>query len=222
MSSSDAHTLHKRPFRLDPNDGLFPHGSWFAGQPVATHLLNAYTPLIPDGERFIIRSCRRYLGQADSELREQLSGLFFQESSHSREHRRVLVAMREEGMGLDLFRRVVEAISYRILEPLTPIKLRLATAAAIEHHNAAIAGVFLRQGLLRGVRSEEVRRPYIWRFAEEIEHKEIVFKLLQRVSSSRDRRWKASKDAVRVRSGPGGRPGRAAIQSCPIARTRAK
>ena len=55
----------------------------------------------------------------------------------------MLAAMRKEGLGLDLFRRLAERILYRLLEPLTPSKLRLATAAAIEHHNAAIAGFFL-------------------------------------------------------------------------------
>ncbi|HIJ43809.1 MAG TPA: aminotransferase class I/II-fold pyridoxal phosphate-dependent enzyme, partial [Rhodospirillaceae bacterium] len=102
-----------------------------------------------------------------------------------REHRRVLAHMRKEGLGLDLFRHLVERISYRLLEKLSPSKLRLATAAAIEHHNAAIADFFLRQDLLREIRSVEIRRLFLWHFAEEIEHKEVVFKLLQRVSDSR-------------------------------------
>ena len=185
MLQSSPHTLPKRPFRLDAQDGLSPRGDWFAGMPLASQFLNAYTLLIPEGERFIIRSCRRYLDRADSGLRKELSGLFFQESAHAREHRRVLAAMRKEGLGLDLFRRLAERILYRLLEPLTPSKLRLATAAAIEHHNAAIAGFFLGQGLMQGVRSEEMRRLFLWHFAEEIEHKEVVFELLQRTSRSR-------------------------------------
>jgi len=185
MHGSSSHTLQRRPFRLDAENHLSVSGEWFAGKPLATHFLNAYTLLIPEGERFIIRSCRRHLDRAEGGLREELSRLFFQESSHSREHRRVLAAMREEGLGLNLFRQLVEGISYRLLEPLTPSKLCLATAAAIEHHNAAIAGFFLRQSLLQGIRSEEIRRLFLWHFAEEIEHKEVVFKLLQRVSNSR-------------------------------------
>ena len=185
MHGSSSHTLQRRPFRLDAENHLSVSGEWFTGKPLATHFLNAYTLLIPEGERFIIRSCRRHLHRAEGGLREELSRLFFQESSHSREHRRVLAAMREEGLGLNLFRQLVEGISYRLLEPLTPSKLCLATAAAIEHHNAAIAGFFLRQSLLQGIRSEEIRRLFLWHFAEEIEHKEVVFKLLQRVSNSR-------------------------------------
>ena len=105
MHVSSAHTLQRRPFRLDAENHLSVSGEWFAGKPLATHFLNAYTLLIPEGERFIIRSCRRYLDRAEGGLREELSRLFFQESSHSREHRRVLAAMRKEGLGLNLFRR---------------------------------------------------------------------------------------------------------------------
>ena len=188
MPVSSANALEKRPFRLAAQDRLFPRGSWFAGQSLTTHFLNAYTLLIPEGERFIIRSCRRYLDRADAELRNELSGLFYQESGHSREHQRVLEAMRGEGLGLGIFRALVDAISYRILEPLTPSKLRLAVASAIEHHNATIAEFFLSQGVMHGAHSGEMRRLFLWHFAEEIEHKEVVFKLLQRVSSSRSLR----------------------------------
>ena len=57
-SATSIHTLQKRPFRLDGNDKLSCSDDWYDGNPLTTHLLNAYTLLIPNGERFIIRSCR--------------------------------------------------------------------------------------------------------------------------------------------------------------------
>jgi predicted metal-dependent hydrolase/protein-S-isoprenylcysteine O-methyltransferase Ste14 len=179
------HVLQRRRFRLDPREEFSARGAWFGGRPLATQLLNAYTLLVPEGERFIIRTCRRYIDRADAGLREDLQRLFFQEGSHSREHGRLLAAMRREGLSLDRFRRLVDGFSYRMLEPLSPATLRLATAAALEHHNAVIAGFFLRRGLLQGECAGEVRRLFIWHFAEEIEHKEVVFRLLQLVSASR-------------------------------------
>ncbi len=77
-------------------------------------MLNAYTLLIPNGERFIIRSCRHYWSQIAPDLREELEGLFFQEGAHSREHRRVLEAMHADGLSLDAFRTIVEWFSYRV------------------------------------------------------------------------------------------------------------
>ena len=97
MSSASAHTLQERPFQLDQNDVLSASGAWYDGQPLTTQLLNAYTVLIPEGERFIIRTCSRYSRQAAPELKKELKKLFFQEGQHSREHQRVLNAMRHGG-----------------------------------------------------------------------------------------------------------------------------
>jgi glycine C-acetyltransferase len=184
MLLADTQTLRKRNFQLNQNEKLFDSGVWYEGNPFVTQLLNAYTLLIPEGERFIIRTCKPYLNRAEPELREELKRLFFQESAHSREHGRVLKVMRAQGLSLDLFEKITNFLSYRLLEPLFPLKLRLSTAAAIEHHNAVIAAFFLDQKLLRGARIKELRRLFLWHFAEEIEHKEVVFKLLQSISPS--------------------------------------
>lgn len=176
--------LQKRAFRLDERKALSARDAWFDGKPLATQLLNAYSLLIPEGERFIIRTCRALLDRADPEVSKELQDLFFQEGGHAREHARMIKAMRAQGLSLDRYRRWQNYFSYQLLEPISPRALRLATAAAIEHHNAAIAGFFLRQQLLRGVRLRELRRLFLWHFAEEIEHKEVVFKLLQSVSRS--------------------------------------
>jgi 8-amino-7-oxononanoate synthase len=184
MLNAHTHTLQKRPFRLDDKETLSAAGAWYDGKPFTTQLLNAYTVLIPEGERFVIRTCAGYLHRATAKMKEELARLFFQEGQHSREHARVLGAMRAEGLSLDFFCKPMEWICYRLIEPISPHKLRLATAAAIEHHNAAIATYFLNQALLRGVRNAELRRLFLWHFAEEIEHKETVFKLLQSVSRS--------------------------------------
>lgn len=184
MTAASAHALQRRPFRLDENETLCASGAWYDGKPLSTQLLNAYTLLIPEGEQFVIRTCAPYLQQASLELRDELRKLFFQEGQHSREHGRVLKAMHADGLSLDSVRKPMEWIFYRVLEPSSPRKLRLATAAAIEHHNAVIATYFLNQALLRGIRSGELCRLFLWHFSEEIEHKETAFKLLQSVSRS--------------------------------------
>ncbi len=178
------HALQKRPFRLDTNEMFSTSGDWYGGNPLTTQLLNAYSVLVPGGERFIIRTCRKYLSRIGPALKEEVERVFFQEGAHSREHERVLKTMRADGLSLDVFRKLVEWFSYRLLEPLTPLPLRLATAAAIEHHNAVIATFFLNRELLEGVRNGELRRLFLWHFAEEIEHKETVFKVLESVSRS--------------------------------------
>ncbi|CAG9185975.1 aminotransferase class I/II-fold pyridoxal phosphate-dependent enzyme [Cupriavidus pampae] len=158
--------------------------TWYANKPFQSHLLNAYTFLIPDGERFIIRTCNRYLDRADPSLAEEVKCLFLQEGSHSREHARLVRAMAEQGMTEPWFLKFANFLSYKVLEPLSTSPLRLATAAAIEHHNAIISIHFLSDSLLRDVRDTELRRLFLWHFAEEIEHKETVYKLLHVVTRS--------------------------------------
>jgi 8-amino-7-oxononanoate synthase len=184
MTPATVHGLQRRPFRLDGAETLSANGAWYGGNPFATQLLNAYTILVPGGERFIIRTSREYLGRIGPELKEEVERVFFQEGAHSREHERVLKAMRADGLSLDVFRKLVEWFSYSLVEPLTPLRLRLATAAAIEHHNAVIATFFLNQELLKGIRNGELRRLFLWHFAEEIEHKETVFKVMESISRS--------------------------------------
>ena len=176
-------TLERRSFRLRSEDAPAA-GTWYGEDPATTHLLNAYTILVPDGERFIIRTCSRYLDRVSPELKDELERLFFQEGSHSREHGRLIRKMENDGLGINRFSRLVRWLSYGFLESLTPLRLRLATAAAIEHHNATIATFFLNQALLKNIRRIELRRLFLWHFAEEIEHKETVFKLFESVSRS--------------------------------------
>ena len=185
MMIATTRTLERRPFRLDMSKELCAPGTWLEGRPFATHLLNAYTLLIPGGERFIIRSCSREMHRAEPALQDELRALFFQEGGHSREHARLVQRMDETGLGMPWIRRTLDWVSYRVCEPLAPSALRVATAAGIEHHNAVIATYFLQRDLLRGSRIAETRRLLVWHFAEEIEHKETTFKLLQRLSSSR-------------------------------------
>lgn len=160
-------------------------GVWYENKPLSTQLLNSYTLLIPNGENFIIRTCSRYLKEVTPELADELKVLFYQEGSHSREHGHLLKSMQTEGLGLDIYCKLCNLFFYKILEPVTPLKLRLATAAAIEHHNAILATFFLSQNLLCGIHVKELRKLFLWHFIEEIEHKETVYKLLQSISSSR-------------------------------------
>src|SRR5689334_13008693 len=115
MTPAIVHCLQKRPFRLDGAETLSAHGSWYGGNPFTTQVLNAYTILVPGGERFIIRTSRKCLGQIGPALKDEVERVFFQEGAHSREHERVLKAMRVDGLSLDVFRKLVEWFSYSLI-----------------------------------------------------------------------------------------------------------
>ena len=154
---------------------------WFGGDWGTTAVLNAYTLLIPEGESFIIRTCKAFLPQQSPALADELRTLFHQEASHSREHQKALGFLRTQGYAFDRFVKLSSFVAYRLAEPAAPRTFALSTAAAIEHINASIAEHFLGDGIMAPA-EPEMRRLFLWHFAEELEHKEVVYKLLQAVA----------------------------------------
>ncbi len=60
---------------------------WFAGNPISTHVENAFSILIPPGERFFIRSVRHFEDRATDPEQEDLIRAFVQqEALHTRAH----------------------------------------------------------------------------------------------------------------------------------------
>ena len=149
--------------------------------------MNSYTLIIPDGEKFILRSTRPYAGRLDGELRNRLLGLGAQEALHSREHERFYANLRIQGYKVDGYLTAYRFISYKVLEKLGLLMfgpgLMLSTAAAIEHINAVIAEIGLTNQFLAGA-DRQVRPLFEWHYAEEIEHKAVCHDVLQQVAPS--------------------------------------
>jgi predicted metal-dependent hydrolase len=154
---------------------------WFGGNPVATHLANGINLLFPAGERFFVRSVSHYLPELadDAELLARVRGFAGQEGLHAGAHERFFQVMRDQGYRIDGFLSVYQWAIYRLLEPLVPPALRLAATAAAEHFTATLA-----EGALGS--AFEVAHPLMarllrWHAAEEIEHKDVAFDVLERI-----------------------------------------
>ena len=185
MRATLGHRIAPRSPQFRFPEGIDKH--WFAGSAFRTHWLNSYTLIIPDGEKFILRSTKRYLDRVDPELRERLLGLLGQEISHSREHEKFFDNLREQGYRIGGFVSAYKFAFYGVLEGLIGRlmgrKFLLSTAAAIEHLNAVIAEVGLSNGFLEQA-DPEVRPLFEWHYAEEIEHKAVVYDVLRQVAPS--------------------------------------
>lgn len=154
---------------------------WLGGNGVATALANGVNLLFPAGERFFVRSVRRYLPQlTDEVLIAQVQGFGGQEGRHAQAHERFFDVMRGQGYELARFLKVYDFFSYKLIEPLNPAVLRLAATAACEHFTAIMAEGALRYPILDRAHPamQELLR---WHAAEEIEHKAVAFDVLQEV-----------------------------------------
>ena len=75
---------------------------WFADNPLITHLENAFSILIPPGERFFIRSVRLFEDRlADPELKDLVRAFIQQEGLHTRAHNEFNQSLRQFGIDVE-------------------------------------------------------------------------------------------------------------------------
>src|ERR1700722_6868959 len=83
---------------------------WFARSIIGTGLANGLNLLFPAGERFFVRSVRRYLDQIhDPKLREDIKGFSGQEGLHAYAHERYFERLEKQGFDVKTFLRLYEA-----------------------------------------------------------------------------------------------------------------
>lgn len=157
---------------------------WVAEAAVPTHMGNALHLIFPMGERFFVRSVRRYADRIeDPELRAQIKGFYAQEGRHAHEHEKVFALLERQGYDIRSFLKLYKKIAYDGIERLAPHKLSLAATAALEHYTAIMAENALEHDLLARVHPA-MRELLCWHACEEIEHKAVAYDVLQKVAPS--------------------------------------
>lgn len=177
---AQAPARHQVPVRhvTVPYDETIPT-HWFAGNPVLTHFFNGLNLLFPEGERFFIDSVREHLPAVrDPELVRQARGFFGQEGRHAHEHERYFEVLRSQGYEIDRFLTRFSGFVHRIAR-WTPASLRLSVTAAAEHYTATFAEMALDdERLARDVHPAMLQLIW-WHAAEEVEHRNVAFDVLQ-------------------------------------------
>lgn len=156
---------------------------WLANSVAATHVANGVNLLFPAGERFFIRSVRRYLDDVGPELRAQVRGFFGQEGRHAQAHERVFETLRAQGYDVDAILERYETVAYEHIEHWCPPLLRLAVTAACEHFTAILAEDALGADGL-AFADAPMRQLLEWHAVEELEHKAVAFDVLRQVNPS--------------------------------------
>ncbi len=161
---------------------------WAAGRPVLTHFLNAFHVIIPDGERFFVRTLKGFLNQIeDPQLRQDIRAFAGQEGMHAAAHEAMWETLRAQGQGVDAFRAVFQKIGVEMLEQrlggsLAP-ETRLAIVAALEHYTAALSVVFFDPDFPTADFPDAMNELHKWHAAEEFEHRAVAFDILQQIDS---------------------------------------
>src|SRR5580698_3991853 len=160
---------------------------WFARSIIGTHMANGLNLLFPAGERFFVRSVRRYLDRIDDpQLREDIKGFSGQEGLHAYAHERYFEALEKQGYDIRGFLAFYEKFAYGFVERVAPGQLCLAATAACEHFTATMAANALAREAdgTMVVQDPTMRALFLWHAVEEIEHRAVAFDVLQKVNPS--------------------------------------
>jgi len=173
-------TVRKPDFDFGPD---FPR-YWQGGSPLGTCITEGMNFVFPAGERFFIRSVRHYSAQiTDPALRARVHGFIAQEAQHQRVHLAAFATFERHGVEYKSFLSWYEQMAYGRIEPATPPALRLAATAALEHLTATFGELALSTELLDRAHAS-MAAALRWHAAEEIEHRDVAYDVLQQVNPS--------------------------------------
>lgn len=157
---------------------------WLPSSAAIAAVLDTYTILVPANEGFFMRTVNAVLPKVnDPALCAAARTFIHQEAEHGAAHKRYWRHLDRQGYRFRGFERWVERLTYAPVEAVAPVSLRLSMVSCIEHINAFVAHEFLGQDILADAHPE-VRGLMEWHFAEEIEHKQIAYDVLQAVAPS--------------------------------------
>ena len=154
---------------------------WFAENPIITHIENAFSILIPPGERFFIRSVRNYEDRATDPESEGLIRAFIQqEGLHTRAHNEFNDSLKR--FGVDVEREIAYANRvFTWLQKVLPKKVQLGATAFMEHLTATGAHMLFMEPVVAESMHPEMVRFWRWHAVEELEHKAVAFDLFRAV-----------------------------------------
>jgi predicted metal-dependent hydrolase len=152
-----------------------------------SRLFDAFSTLLPVGERFFIEALRRAAAElADPALDALVTTFAQQEALHSREHRRYNDRLRAQGADLESWDQSQKRTMWRVLQ-LRDVRIPLAITVAAEHITAAVSQAVLGDRVLADAHPI-VEAFWSWHSAEEIEHKGVAFEVYERLGGGPDLR----------------------------------
>lgn len=152
-------------------------------------LFNALSLIFPEGERFFVRSVKKFADRAETaQEKEEIKAFIGQEIQHGRAHEQFNNSVMAEYFDTESFLKVYKYLAYDIIEPaierLFGAEVNLAVTAAAEHYTATWAEAMLSSERLERFTSESLKRLAVWHSLEELEHKHVAFDLLKKVNPS--------------------------------------
>lgn len=158
---------------------------WFGGNAFLTHMLNTWTAIFPDAERYFVRWSKKALASVtDPKIKKDIQGFIGQETMHAMQHEKLWELLRSQGYNLDPVIFFVEKVAFDWLEKALPDKVNYALVAGLEHFTAMFGEIYFENPELVEQMHPEMRRLFEWHAAEEVEHKAVAYDQLLAIDDS--------------------------------------
>jgi len=173
---------------------------WILNSAVATHFINSMHVVFPEGEKFFVRSVRRFAKDVkDPKLKKNINGFCGQEGIHAREHERFWEVMEEQGLKPEGFANFLSTTAFKgkysverfflnglnRLSPDLGYKMALSVTTGLEHYTAILANALFHEPIATNENiAPQMLELLHWHASEEIEHKAICFDVLKEVDDS--------------------------------------
>lgn len=173
---------------------------WILNSAVATHFINSMHIVFPEGEKFFIRSVRRFAKDVkDKELKQEINSFCGQEGIHAREHQRFWEVMEEQNLNPNRYANFLKSTAFsgkysyenasrNLLNKIKSglgDKFALSVTTALEHYTAILAqALFIEPMATNQNIAPQMLELLHWHASEEIEHKAVCFDVLKEVDDS--------------------------------------
>ncbi|MVU83356.1 metal-dependent hydrolase [Nocardia sp. ET3-3] len=158
---------------------------WMKKEPIASHVLNALSMLLPEGERMFLVTFGEALELVkDEKLREAMIGFIGQESMHAESHGGALEeVLAAHGIDVEPYVRQTEYIFRKTLGPREAaseavrqqqLVERLGVIAALEHFFAWLGDWVINADLEKFDADPQMLDLFRWHGAEEVEHRMVA------------------------------------------------
>lgn len=157
---------------------------WFGGDQMRTAVMDAFAICLPEGERYFIRSLKRFAKNMNDEgLLAEIRGYAAQEAFHTREHEDYNRALSDLGYDVPRLERRTRDILAE--SPIDTPEWNLAVTCAIEHVTASFSIAVLRDGeMLLQDAAPAYRRLWTWHALEELEHAAVALDVYASATAS--------------------------------------
>lgn len=157
---------------------------WLNDRLILTHFFNGANLYLPAFESFSVRVMQNQLKHIqDSNFKHQIRGFIAQEMSHGQTHHKYNQVLRSQGYQFEAYLKFADFVFASLLEKELGAKISLATVAGFEHLTAILTDLALNQNVFKNA-TPIMKDLWEWHAAEEVEHEDLAFQLLQVVDNS--------------------------------------